>query len=82
MKYVKTFENFNMINEEKTISANELNIDDEVKFIKKNDKNDIINAKIVNIIKDKKIEFINLDYPDVGICSYTLPTPYLTITKL
>lgn len=50
-------------------SSGSFKIGDVVKFVKKNDKNDIINGKIVNVDNDK-VKFINTDFPDAGESSF------------
>lgn len=56
------------------IDIRSLKPNDVVKFVKKSDKNDIINAKVVKIGKDKegkdRIYFINTDYPNVGLSNF------------
>jgi len=44
-----------------------------VKFVKKKDKNDVINGEIINIDKEEgKVYFTNTDYPESGKHSFTL----------
>ena len=45
-------------------------VGDAVKFVKKNDKDDVINGKIVNVDNDK-VKFINTDFPDAGESSFS-----------
>jgi len=51
----------------------ELKIGDKASFIKKTDKKEIIEAEIVEITLSR-IYFFDLNFPDVGKCSFVIPS--------